>query len=57
MRRNFQIRFVILDIVPWTTGGLTAERSLLAKLATDVPIGQADVVVAFVNQCERFISW
>ena len=27
--RNFQIRFVILDIVPWTTGGLTAERSLL----------------------------
>jgi Tfp pilus assembly protein PilF len=53
--RNFQIRFVILDIVPWTTGGLTAERSLLTKLATDVPIGQADVVVAFVNQCERFI--
>jgi Tfp pilus assembly protein PilF len=53
--RNFQIRFVILDIVPWTTGGLTAERSLLTKLAADVPIGQADVVVAFVNQCERFI--
>jgi Flp pilus assembly protein TadD len=53
--RNFQIRLVILDIVPWTTGGLTAERSLLTKLAADVPIGQADVVVAFVNQCERFI--
>jgi len=26
------------------------ERSLLAKLATDIPIGQADVVVAFINQ-------
>jgi len=52
--RSFQIRFVILDIVPWTAGVPGGERSLLAKLATDIPIGQADVVVAFINQCERF---
>ncbi len=52
--RSFQIRFVIFDIVPWTAGAPADERNLLAQLATDIPIGQADVVVAFINQCERF---
>jgi len=51
--RNFQIRIVILDIVPWAAGRLTAETSLLEKLTTDIGLGQADVVVAFINQCER----
>jgi hypothetical protein len=50
--RNFQIRIVILDIVPWAAGRLTAETSLLEKLTTDIGLGQADVVVAFINQCE-----
>lgn len=53
--RNFQIRFVILDIVPWASGKLTDETSLLDKLAADIGLGQADVVVAFINQCERFV--
>ena len=52
--RNFQIRFVILDVVPWTAGTLTAETNLLEKLTNDIALGQAEVVVAFVNQCERF---
>jgi hypothetical protein len=52
--RNFQIRFVILDVVPWTTGTLTAETNLLEKLTDDIALGPAEVVVAFVNQCERF---
>ena len=52
--RNFQIRLVILDVVPWTTGTLTAETNLLEKLTNDISLGQAEAVVAFVNQCERF---
>jgi hypothetical protein len=43
---------VILDIVPWAAGRLTAETSLFEKLTTDIGLGQADVVMAFIKDAE-----
>jgi tetratricopeptide (TPR) repeat protein len=51
--KTFQIRFVILDIVPWTAGPTTGAERLIGKLMADVPVGQADLVVGFSNRCER----
>ena len=51
--KTFQIRFVILDIVPWTVGPTAGAERLISKLIADVPVGQADVVVGFSNLCER----
>jgi tetratricopeptide (TPR) repeat protein len=51
--KTFQIRFVILDIVPWHVGSTTGAGRLIDKLIADIPVGQADVVVGFSNRCER----
>ena len=50
--QTFQIKFVLLEVVPWTVGNVPSE-SLLDKLAGDVPIGQADIIVGFSNRCRR----
>ena len=51
--RTFQIRFVILDIVPWTAGPPAGLELPLGKLMTDIPVGPADLVAGFTNRCER----
>lgn len=52
--RNFQIRLVILDIVPWNAGASVPPERMLQKLKDDVQIGEADVLVGFSNKrCER----
>jgi len=51
--KNFQIRFVILDIVPWTAGAPGGSQRLLDQMMSAVPVGEADVLVGFSNRCER----
>ncbi len=52
--QNFQIRFVIRDIVPWTVGPSVPLRTILRRLRREVPIGSADVLVGFAaERCER----
>jgi tetratricopeptide (TPR) repeat protein len=56
--KAFQIRFVILDIVPWTagpSGGPQREgpQRLMNQMMAAVPVGEADVLVGFSNRCER----
>lgn len=51
--KNFQIRFVILDIAPWNAAGAVGRDGLTNTLMTDVPPGRADVVVGFSNRCVR----
>jgi tetratricopeptide (TPR) repeat protein len=51
--RNFQLRVVILDVVPQTFGQPVPRRGMLDLMRT-VPTGDADVLVGFSNQrCER----
>ena len=53
--QTFQIRFVVLDIVPWTAGALRSGSvgELIEKMAADVPPDPADIVVGFSHRCER----
>ena len=50
-----RIRFVLLDIVPWSAprGGRVVQTS---KLMADVPPGRADLVVAFSGRCEGYMA-
>jgi hypothetical protein len=47
--REFRIRFVIGDVVPWTSGEALPPERLLAKLRGDVPPGE-ELLVGFSNQ-------
>ena len=51
--KNFQIRFVILDIVPWSAGPPGSSQRLIRQMMAAVPVGDADVLVGFSNRCER----
>jgi TonB family protein len=52
--QSFQIRFVIQDIVPWTVGPSVPIRTMLRRLPREVPVGPADVLVAFAaERCEK----
>ena len=53
--KAFRIRFVLLDIVPWSAprGDRLAQTS---KLMADVPPGRADLVVAFSGRCEGYMA-
>jgi tetratricopeptide (TPR) repeat protein len=51
--KNFQIRFVILDVAPWNAAGAVGRDGLINTLMADVPAGRADVVVGFSNRCVR----
>ena len=51
--KNFQIRFVILDIVPWTASQPGSPQRLMSQMMAAVPVGEADVLVGFSNRCER----
>ena len=50
-----RIRFVLLDIVPWSAprGGRVVQTS---KLMADVLPGRADLVVAFSGRCEGYMA-
>ena len=54
--KTFQIRFVILDIVPWAAGPSGDPVRQISKLMADVPVGRADIVVAFGTRCEGLKS-
>jgi Flp pilus assembly protein TadD len=47
--KQFQIRFVIRDIVPWTLGESTSVREMVRRLQSEIPSGDADVIVAFTR--------
>lgn len=47
--KRFQIRFVIRDIVPWTLGDSGSVREMVRRLQAEIPVGDADVVVAFTH--------
>jgi len=51
--KQFQIRFVIADIVPWTSGASGGTGRQPERLLPDVPIGDADVLIGFMNRCVR----
>lgn len=51
--RQFQIRFVIVDIVPWTSGASGGAGQPPERPLPNVPIGNADVLVGFMNRCAR----
>ena len=52
--RYFQVRFVILDIVDFAIGPDASIQSRLEKLVTEVPIGEADVLVGSTGgRCEK----
>jgi TonB family protein len=52
--KNFQIRLVIRDVVPWTVGPSVSIRTMLGRLPQEVPIGPADLLVAFAaERCEK----
>jgi tetratricopeptide (TPR) repeat protein len=54
--KHFQIRFVILDIVPFTAGPSVAPERLTHKMIADVPVGPADLLVGFSGRrCERLM--
>jgi TonB family protein len=45
---------VIRDIVPWTVGPAVPLDRMLSRLHSEVPVGNADVVVAFAaERCEK----
>src|SRR5262245_41566801 len=49
---TFRIRFVLLDIVPWAAAPRGDRLRQISKLMADVPLGRADLVVAFSGRCE-----
>src|SRR5215510_8266762 len=49
---TFRIRFVLLDIVPWAAAPRGYRLRQISKLMADVPLGRADLVVAFSGRCE-----
>jgi Flp pilus assembly protein TadD len=53
--REFQIRFVLLDVVPWSTARTSYDTSqLLRSLRRDVPRGAAELLVGFSGRpCSR----
>ncbi|HWP77226.1 MAG TPA: TonB family protein [Methylomirabilota bacterium] len=59
--KNFQIRLVIQDIVPWTVGPSVPINRMLTRLRAEVPTGPADIVVAFAaERCEKLqygVAW
>ena len=52
--KNFQIRLVLHDIVPWTVGPGVGAQRMLTRLRAEVPVGTADILVAFVTgRCDQ----
>ena len=52
--KNFQIRLVLKDIVPWTVGPGAGAQRMLTRLRAEVPVGTADILVAFVTgRCDQ----
>jgi TonB family protein len=52
--RQFQIRLVIRDVVPWTIGRAVPVPRMLARVRAEVSTGPADVLVLFVaERCEK----
>jgi len=52
--RNFQIRLVVRDVVPWTIGSGVSIDRMLARVRAEVSTGPADVLVLFAaERCER----
>jgi TonB family protein len=51
--RQFQIRLVIHDVVPWTIGPGVPISRILSRVRAEVSIGPADVLVVFAaERCE-----
>jgi pentatricopeptide repeat protein len=51
---NFQIRFAIVDIIPWRSSNSAPNASVLAKdLEKDVQRGGAEIVLGFSGQAPR----
>jgi len=48
--RQFQIRLVVRDVVPWTIGPSVPLARILARVGTEVAIGPADVLVLFAAE-------
>jgi hypothetical protein len=52
--REFKIRFVLLDLVPWSTARTSYDTSQLLRLRRDVPRGAAELLVGLSGRpCSR----
>ena len=52
--RQFQIRLVVRDVVPWTIGQAVPVPRILARVRAEVSTGPADVLVVFAaERCEK----
>ena len=52
--RQFQIRLVVRDVVPWTIGPAVPVPRILARVRGEVSPGAADVLVVFAaERCEK----
>jgi Flp pilus assembly protein TadD len=52
--RNFQIRLVVRDVVPWTIGRSVPMPRILTRVRAEVSTGAADVLVLFAaERCEK----
>jgi TonB family protein len=52
--RQFQIRLVVRDVVPWTIGQAVPVPRILARVRAEVSTGSADVLVVFAaERCEK----
>ena len=52
--RQFQIRLVVRDVVPWTIGQAVPIPRILARVRAEVSTGPADVLVVFAaERCEK----
>jgi TonB family protein len=52
--RQFQIRLVIRDVVPWTIGQAVPVPRILARVRVEVAPGSADVLVVFAaERCQK----
>ncbi len=52
--RNFQIRLVVRDVVPWTIGPQVPVPRILGRVRAEVSAGPADVLVLFAaERCEK----
>ncbi|HEY7433891.1 MAG TPA: TonB family protein [Methylomirabilota bacterium] len=52
--RQFQIRLVVHDVVPWTIGRGVPVPRILARVRAEVSTGPADVLVVFAaERCEK----
>jgi len=51
--RNFQIRFQIQEVVPWTIGPAVPLQNIMTRLHREMAVGSADVLVGFAaERCE-----